>query len=204
MARMNDDQLKAITDQEMRQAVGWWSGKLAQQRQKAMYYYLAEAKGELAPPDVEGRSSVVSPDVRNTIEAMLPQLMTKFAGSETVVECQPRKPQDEQAAEQATEYLNYLYHVRNGGEKITYCWMKDALLSKNGIVKVWWDDSDEEKREEYEGLDQVELAQLLDDEEVQIVEQRSYPDEEDAEQRRQAIEQLTQQMQQAAQAGLQH
>src|SRR5574337_1289774 len=199
MARMNDDQLKAITDQEMRQAVGWWSGKLAQQRQKAMYYYLAEAKGDLAPPDIEGRSAVVSPDVRNTIEAMLPQLMVKFAGSETVVECQAQKPGDEPKAEQATEYLNYLYHVRNAGEKITYVWMKDALLSKNGIVKVWWDSTDEEKREEYVGLDQVELAQLLDDDEVEVTEQKSYADEEDAKQRQQAIEQLTQQMQQAAQ-----
>src|SRR5574337_334573 len=203
MARMNDDQLKAITDQEMRQAVGWWSGKLAQQRQKAMYYYLAEAKGDLAPPDIEGRSAVVSPDVRNTIEAMLPQLMVKFAGSETVVECQAQKPGDEPKAEQATEYLNYLYHVRNAGEKITYVWMKDALLSKNGIVKVWWDSTDEEKREEYVGLDQVELAQLLDDDEVEVTEQKSYADEVDAKQRQQAIEHLTQQMQQAAQAAMQ-
>ena len=52
---MDDDQLRAITDQEMRQAVGWYSGKLAAQRQKAMAYYLGQPTLDLTPPEVEGR-----------------------------------------------------------------------------------------------------------------------------------------------------
>ena len=91
---MTEDELRALTDAEMRLAVGFWSGKLANQRQKAMSYYLAEPKWDLAPPEVEGRSSVVAPVVRNTIESMLPQLMVKFAGSDTVVEFEPNKPGD--------------------------------------------------------------------------------------------------------------
>ena len=203
MARMNDDQLKAITDQEMRSAVGWYSGKLALQRQKAMVYYLAEPKLDLSPPEVEGRSAVVSPDVRNTIESMLPQLMVKFSGSERVVEFEAQKPGDEEKAEQATDYVSHVYNVRNHGEKVTYTWMKDALLSKNGIIKVWWDTRVEEKREEYEGLSDVELSQLLDDEEIEVTEQKAYPDEDDAEQRQEAIQHLTQQLAQAQQAAQQ-
>lgn len=204
MARMSEDQLRAITDGEMRQAVGFWSGKLANQRTKAMAYYYGEAKFDLAPPEVDGRSSVVSPDVRNTIESMLPQLMVKFVGGDTVVEFEPQKPGDEQQAEQATDYINHLFYVRNPGERIAYNWMKDALLSKNGIVKVWWDDRREESREEYVGLNDIELAQLMDDEEIEITEQKTYPDEEDAEQRQKAIEQLSQQLMQAEQAAQQN
>lgn len=203
MARMGDDELRSLIDAEMRMAVGYWSGKLAMQRQRAMYFYLAEPKMELAPPEIEGRSSVVSPDVRNTIESMLPQLMTKFAGSDQPVEFEPTKPGDEEKAEQATDFISYLYNVKNKGEEITYRWMKDALLSKNGILKVWWDKRAEEKREEYLGLTDIELAQIVDDEEIEITEQRSYPDEEDAEQRQEAIQQITAQMQQAQQAAQQ-
>ncbi|MGE5452436.1 MAG: hypothetical protein ACM3VZ_11420 [Acidobacteriota bacterium] len=192
MAKMNEDELKAITDGEMRQAVGYWSGKLASQRTKAMAYYLGEAKFDLSPSEVEGRSSVVSPDVRNTIESMLPQLMVKFVGGDKVVEFEATKPGDEPMAEQATDYINHIFFVKNPGERVAYNWMKDALLSKNGIVKVWWDTRHEEKREEYTGLDQFELAQLLDDEEIEITEQKSYPDEEDQEQRDQALSQLQQ------------
>ena len=197
MAKMDESTLRAITDQEMRSAVGYWSGKLANQRQLAMYYYQAEAVGDLAPPEVEGRSSVVSPDVRNTIEGMLPQLMVKFAGGETPVEFTATKPGDEDKAEQATDYIGYLYNVKNGGERITYTWMKDALLQKNGIVKVWWDDRAEDTREEYIGLSDVELSQIMDDDEVEVIEQKSYPDEEDAEQRQEALQQMVQQLQQA-------
>lgn len=190
--RMSEDQLRAITDGEMRQAIGFWGGKLAAQRQKAMYYYYGEAVGDLSPPEVEGRSTVVSPDVRNTIESMLPQLMVKFAGTDHPVEFEATKPGEEQKAEQATDYCSYIYNVKNPGERITYSWMKDALLSKNGFVKVWWDTRAEEKREEYEGLSDIELAQLMDDEEVELTEQKSYPDEEDAEQRQEALAKLEQ------------
>lgn len=200
MAQMNDDELRAVTDGEMRMAVGYWSGKLATQRLKAMVYYLGEAKYDLAPPEVEGRSSVISPDVRNTIEAMLPQLMVKFVGGDRVVEFEATKPGDEPMAEQATDYLNHLFYVKNNGERIAYNWMKDALLSKNGVIKVWWDTRDEEKREEYTGLDEIELTQLADDDEIEIIEQKSYPDEEDQEQRQQAIEQLSQAAEQNPQA----
>lgn len=204
MAKMTEDQLRAITDGEMRQSVGYWSGKLANQRTKAMAYYYGEAKFDLSPPEIEGRSSVVSPDVRNTIESMLPQLMVKFVGGESVVEFEPQKPGDEKQAEQATDYINHLFYVRNAGERIAYNWMKDALLSKNGIVKVWWDTRVDEAREEYVGLSDIELAQLMDDEEIEITEQKAYPDEEDEEKRQQAIEQLTQQLAQVQQAAQQN
>ena len=204
MSRMTEDQLKAITDQEMRQAVGWYSGKLAAQRQKAMAYYLGKATLDLTPPEIEGRSSVVSPDVRNTIESMLPQLMVKFAGSERVVEFEATKPGDEPKAEQATDYINHILHVKNPGERVIYNWLKDALLSKNGIVKVWWDNRSEEKREDYKGLSDVELAQLLDDDEIEVTEQQARVDEEDIEKRKEAVQQLTAQMQQAMQAAPQN
>lgn len=200
MARMSEDTLRAITDQQMRQAVGWFSGKLSAQRQKAMQYYLAEAFGDLAPPEVEGRSAVVSPDVRNTIESMLPQLMVRFAGSEKVVSFEPNKPGDEQKAEQATDYINYLYHQKNDGEGITYRFLKDALLSKRGILKIWYDDRHEDKREDYRGLTDVQLADLMDDDEIEITEQKAYPDEEDQEQRDEALKQLGLQLAQAQQA----
>jgi hypothetical protein len=204
MTQMTDDELKALTDGEMRQALGYYSGKLGAQRLKAMVYYLGEAKGDLSPSEVEGRSAVVSPDVRNVIESMLPQLMVKFCGGDEVVTFEAQKPGDEQAAEQATDYINHLFYARNDGERLAYVWMKDALLSKNGIIKAWWDERTEETREEYKALSDVELAQLMDDDEIEVTEQRASPDEDDAEQRQQAMQQMGQQLQQAMQAAQQN
>lgn len=192
---LTEDELKALVGAEMRQSLGYSSSKLSQQRQKSMYYYLGLPVGDLSPPEVDGRSSVISTDVRDTIESMLPQLMVTFVGSDTVAEFEATKPGDEQKAEQATEYVNYLFYKKNNGHRIAYTWMKDALLQKNGIVKVWWDTRHEEKREEYRAMSDVELVQLMEDDEVEIIGQSSYPDEDDAKQREEAIQQLMQQMQ---------
>ncbi len=201
---MTDDELKALTDAELRQSIGYWGGKLSEQRRKAEFYYLGLAKGDLSPPEIEGRSSVVSPDIRNTIESMLPQLMVKFVGGDTVVEFEPQQEEDEEKAQLCTDYLNYLFFRKNNGHKIVYTWFKDALLQKVGIVKCWWDTRVEETREEYKALSDVELAQIMDDEEVEVTENNTYPDEEDAEQRKEAIAQMMQQMQQAVQAAQQN
>lgn len=192
---LTEDELKALVGAEMRQSLGYSSSKLSQARQKSMYYYLGMPVGDLSPPEVDGRSSVVSTDVRDTIEAMLPQLMVTFVGSDTVAEFEPTKPDDEQKAQQATEYVNYLFYKKNNGHRIAYTWMKDALLQKNGIVKVWWDTRHEETREEYRGMSDVELAQLMEDDEIEVIEQSTSVDEDDQEQRQQAIQQLTQQAQ---------
>lgn len=192
---LTEDELKALVGAEMRQALGYSSSKLSQARQKSMYYYLGLPVGDLSPPEVEGRSSVVSTDVRDTIESMLPQLMVTFVGSDTVAEFEATKPDDEMKAQQATEYVNYLFYKKNNGHRIAYTWMKDALLQKNGIVKVWWDTRHEETREEYRGLSEVELAQLMEDDEVEVIGQSASVDEDDAEQRQQAIAQLMQQAQ---------
>lgn len=192
---LTQDELKALVGAEMRQSLGYSSSKLSVQRQKSMYYYLGMPVGDLSPPEVDGRSSVVSTDVRDTIESMLPQLMVTFVGSDTVAEFEATKPGDEQKAEQATEYVNYLFYKKNNGHRIAYTWMKDALLQKNGIVKAWWDTRHEETREEYRGLSEVELTQLLEDDEVEVVEQDTRIDEDDQEQRQQAIMQLMQQAQ---------
>ena len=204
MAKMTEDELKALTDAEMRQSTGYWGGKLAEQRRKAEYYYLGLPKDELQPPEVEGRSKVVSPDVRNTIEAMLPQLMVKFTGGDTVVDFEPQKQEDEETAKQVTDYINYLFFKKNNGHTITYTMFKDALLQKRGMVKIWWDTRVEETKEEYRALSDIELAQILEDGEVEPVTHSTYPDEDDIKQRHQAIEQLTAQLQQAMQAAQQN
>jgi hypothetical protein len=197
---LTDDEVKALVDAEMRLAVGYFGGKLAQMRQRSEYYFLGEAKGDLSPPEIEGRSQVVDTTVRNTILWMKPALIKTFCAGEKVVEFTPTQDGDEDKAEQATDYCNYLFYKQNPGYQIVDTWFTDALLQKNGIVKVWWDARDIESREEYDGLDDVALATLLDDEEVKPIEHSEYPDEDDAKQRQEALAQLSQQLQQAMQA----
>ncbi len=203
MPKITDDELLTRVDQELRQAQDYMGGKLAVQRRKALQYYMAQPEGDLAPPDVDGRSSVVSTDVSDTVEWLLPSLLKIFTASDRVVSLTPRKPGMEQAAEDATDYLNWIFSTQNDGFRCLYTMFKDALISKTGILKVWWEDKADEAREEYEGLSDQELAQLLDDKEIEPIEHSTRPDEDDAEQRQKALQQLDQQAQQAIAAAQQ-
>ena len=196
---MTDDELRALLDQEIRQSAGYLAGKLSQDRQKALAYYLAKPVGDLSPPEIEGRSSVVSTDVADTIEWILPSLLRLFAGTDKVVEFQPTLPQDKVPAKQATDYVNYVFRRQNPGFQILYTWFKDALMQKTGVLKVWWEDREDAAREVYTGLSELELANLLQDPELKPVEHTERPDEDAMRAREQAIQQAQQQFAQAQQ-----
>lgn len=195
--QMTDEELRVVVENHSRNAVGYQSSKLSEQRRKALAYYLARPVGDLSPPEIEGRSTVVATDVADTVEWILPQLVKTFCSSDNVVEFKGRKPQDEQQAAQATEYCNYIFYQQNPGFAIFNTWTKDGLIQKNGFLKVWWDKSSEKKREDYEGLDEMQVTMLLtdpDNEPKKILEQKAYPDPGAVQQQKLQVAQLQQQL----------
>jgi hypothetical protein len=53
---------------------------------------------------------------------------------------------------------------------ILYTWFMDGLISKNGVVKAWWDESEEVTTETYKGINDFEFADLQRDDELEIEE----------------------------------
>jgi hypothetical protein len=102
---------------------------------------------------------------------MLPQVLKPFVSQDRVVYFEPTGPEDQQAAKQETEYVNHVFYKDNDGVNILYTWCKDGLLSKNGVVKYYWDESQEVTTESYTGLTEQELMVLLSDDEVEVSEQ---------------------------------
>jgi hypothetical protein len=134
------------------------ASKLSSERSDAMDYYLGDMSKDM--PAADGRSSAVSTDVADTIEGLMPQLMDIFAGSDEVVRFEPVGPEDEEAAQQETDYVNHVFMQNNPGFMVLYSFIKDACLSKVGIVKVWWEEREEEERETYYDLDDNQFALL--------------------------------------------
>ena len=132
MAKKTDTELQSIISSEINNALGFMGGNLSSQRKKSLEYYMGEKLGT----EIEGRSQVVSTDVADTIETILPNLLRIFTASEQVVKCEPVKSEDVALAEQATNYVNYVFNKDNPGFSIFYTWFKDALLEKNGIVDL--------------------------------------------------------------------
>ena len=170
---MDEKQLKAALKNQITSAVGFIGGELSEDRQKAMEYYLGEPMGN----EIDGRSQVVSTDVQDVIESVMPDIVRVFTASDEAVKFEPVGPEDEHGAEQATDYCNYIWNVDNPGFNIFHDWFKDALLQKNGIIKIWWDDSKKTEKRKYTGLTGDQVALLMQAEGVEVLENTERWDE---------------------------
>ena len=167
--KKTDAELCALIDRQCESAIGA-DDYLAKQRRVAMEYYMGEAKGDLAPPEVEGRSSVVSKDLMETVEWAMPAIMEALTGADDVVSFRPSRPGDETAAEDATAYVNHLIYEENEGFITLHDAIKQSLIGRFGVGKVYCDESWEEKEEHYDGLSQMEVEALQADHDIGEIE----------------------------------
>lgn len=171
--KMTDDELLAKIKNEERNSLDYFAGSLADERAENMELYLGDKTRELAA--VEGRSSVVSMDVQEAVESMMPYLMKVFCSGDEVVKFNPVSAEDVPQAEQETDYVNHVIVNQNNFFLVATQWFKDALINKNGYVKYWWDESETVTEERYEGLTDAEFQMLLADPSVEPIEHEYEP-----------------------------
>lgn len=173
--KLTEEELIAAIEQEEQNSHGTLNGssELSLEREENLNYYLGRPLGN----EIEGRSQVIMSDVADTIEGLMPQVMRVFMSGDEVVKFTPRGPEDEEGAQQETDYLNHVVLNQNESYSTLYTWFKDALMYKNGYVKAWWDETIDTAKETYNGLTDEEFTMILEDPEVEPIEHESYPDE---------------------------
>ena len=68
---MTEDELVAHLNNEIESSTGNFNTELSAQREENMEYYLGEKFGN----EIDGRSEIVTTDVRDTVEYIMPSLM---------------------------------------------------------------------------------------------------------------------------------
>lgn len=173
MARMTDDALIAQIEQMERQAIGFYNSQVAAEQAKAMDYYLGKPLGT----EEEGRSSVISSDVWDVVEGLSPMVLKPFVSTDDVVRFNPLGPDDEDAAEQETDYINWVVTSRNDAFNELVAWVKNGLLQKNGVVKWWWEKTRQASIERYFGQPDDLYTLLIQDDGVEVIEHSEYLDQ---------------------------
>lgn len=138
---MDDTELVALLKSHEAQAIGYQPGgndEISAQQEKALNYYYGIMDDV---PSVDGCSKAVDTTVSTVIDSALASVLRPFVSSDETVRFSPRGPEDVDFAEQATEYVNYIFHCDNPGFQILHDWFKDALLTKVGVIKIWWEDT---------------------------------------------------------------
>lgn len=140
---------------------------LSKDRIRAVEYYQGEMHDT---PSDKGRSRFVSRDVRATIKKVLPSVMRTILGNETVVEYQPSNAGDEEGAAQATEYVNRIVLVESDGYRAIEDAIHDALLLRNGILSVCFEEKTQATITQHSGLPEDAFAQLVAEPDVEVLE----------------------------------
>ena len=166
---MDELELKSILNAELSRAVGTLGDMLTTERRDAFKAYNADDDLGVLANVPEGRSKMVIPIVRNVIESMMPSFMRIFTAGDRLVVFEGVGPEDVESADQETDYVNHVVMQENNGFLILYTMFKDALLFKNGYVKSWWEDSEEEETESYENLTETQWIKLVKDPEVEVI-----------------------------------
>ncbi len=173
MAAMSKEQVAAQVSQLVKDCENY-RDELSVDRIKAMEYYDGEMKD--TPADAN-RSKVVSRDVRSAIKKVLPSLIRTILGNDKVVEYQPVNEGDEAAAEQATDYVNFVVFPESDGYDAVQDAAHDALKLRNGIIRWWYDKKRKVQVSKHTGLEEQALVQLVADDDVEVLEQEQYEEQ---------------------------
>ena len=183
---LSDPKLRSLLSNQIDNALGYLGGHLSQSRRKSLEYYLGDKLGT----EIDGRSQVVSTDVSDTVESILPNLLRVFTASDNVVRCDPVTAEDVPLAEQASAYLNHVFYKENNGFQLLYNFFKDALIEKNGFLKIYYDESETVEHETYKNLTKAEKDALNDTkDDIEEVEEEVFEDESAKEDYEKLIEQ---------------
>jgi hypothetical protein len=158
------ERLAVLLEEQNKKAVGYLSDELSQDQDDNLARYLGMPYGD----EEEGSSNAMSFDVAEVVDWALPDLLEPFISGERCVEFEPTKKGDEEWCEQATDFIEHLFHVENNGVMILHDVAKTAFIQKIGCTKTRWKEEDREEQCTLQGLSIINLAELQADKTVTI------------------------------------
>ncbi len=181
---MTEDELVALVNGQIDDAKAYDSSVLQADRKKALDF----VEGRIDLVAEEGKSSVVSRDLADVLDWVIPSLDRIFLASDKVATYGPKRPEivqgpqgsidiSQKRAAQVTDYMNAVFLGDCDGYSVLHDGFYDSLLHGNGIIKHWWDPSKEYTTETFRGLSEESYLALMADPEVErAIEHTAYVD----------------------------
>lgn len=159
MAKMDDDELLDLLRKKEQSAALYTYGQLGDERETAMKAYHRQPYGN----EEEGMPSVITSDVQDTVEWILPALLKIFTSTDKAVSFEPTTANDVKGADQATDTCNYVFYKQNNGFLILYTAIKDALQVGNCAVTWRKETTETVSTMPFKGATAEMLAMLTED-----------------------------------------
>ena len=161
-----DEKLLKCIRREMWHSMGREGGQLSVDRTQLKRRYLGYGYQHDDERQERQLSTYVDRTVMETVEWAMPGLMRVFSGDE-IIRFEPRTPEQEEAAADATMYVNQVVFGRNMFH-IVHDTLKDGLYQRVGWCLAHCPKREEQRVREFTGLAQEEAAALLQDPSIDL------------------------------------
>lgn len=132
----DDADLLGLLQSEESDASTYYTSELAQAQAEAMDRYHARPYGD----EAAGRSKVVTHDIEDMVNWIMPSLMRTFEPSDELITCDDDNIEDGAEVLTATaQYLRHVFFKQVGGEDIIHDFIFDGILQKVGVIRTAWD-----------------------------------------------------------------
>ncbi len=165
---MTTDEFVQLVKRRRDSALEHLTDNRSSDRREAMQFYRGDNLS-LYGNSGDGLSTIVSRDLMEAVESMLPGLIKPFIAGDEMVRFEPTGPEDEEPAKQATEYINYLFQNHNDAVRVVYDFAKDGMMFRLGVAKVVHETVSEKTLETYTGLGPIEVQAIEADKDLEIV-----------------------------------
>ena len=171
MAQMEERELVKIISEKLERALNAADGGLSQRRRDLFDRYLGALEGN----ERDGYSKFTTREVLEAVEWAMPSLVRIFTAGDRVVSFEPQGLQDEPAADQETDVVNYAVMRANSGDGFLalYSFIKDALINPTAYAKVYAEMEERSYVRERTGLLPQDLEKLTSDSTVELLEQET-------------------------------
>lgn len=170
---LDDSEILAIVSSELARSNYSTTDQGYGQLEESMSYYLGLPNGT----EIDGRSAVTSTDVADAIEWIMPQIMESFTQVNEIVKFDPVGPGDTRQAELESQFCYDILMKDNDGFILIYTLVKDALLQRNGVLKVYYENVPEHISESYTAITLEALNVLLGNNDVEVLAINEYIDQ---------------------------
>ena len=153
---MNKDELKQSLQQRINEADGYYSDALSDNREKALDYYYGRPRGD----EELGCSTAISMDVADMLEATIAGMLPAFDTND-VIEFEALSEDDIQAVKLESEAVSHFIMNENDGYLVLQEAFRDALLLKNGFVKICIETTEKTETARLNGLTSDEYTALF-------------------------------------------
>jgi hypothetical protein len=144
---MDDKDLLSILRQEEADASSYHDSELASAQQDSLERFNAAPYGD----EVDHRSKVVTHDVEDAVNWIMPDLMQWIMQTDDLVTLMDDSHEDERKKQDVADYLFHVLMNDNDGEMLVHDWIWDGLVCKAGILYCQWKDPEDLPPQEVEG-----------------------------------------------------